>query len=290
MVDAHPHGPVKKTATKRLWISAGITFFIFLMELIGGLWSNSLSLLSDAGHVLTDLTASALILLSIWWATKPPTPQKSYGYYRIEILATLINGALLLFIASHILWEAWGRLWAAQPIQLHVMLPVAIVGLLANGVSVFLLHKDHEHLATRSVYYHVISDTVSSVGVVVAALLISQTGWLWIDPVVAVFIAALILFGGYRLLKEAVNILMEASPSHISLEKVEGVIRSVEGVKGVHDLHVWTISSGFLAASAHVEISPMDTREGDKVVQNVAARLKEGFAIHHSTFQTETVE
>jgi cobalt-zinc-cadmium efflux system protein len=209
MTDQHPHGPTKKTATRRLWISVGITLFIFILELGGGLLSNSLSLLSDAGHVFVDLTASLLILLSIWWATKPPTPQNTYGYYRIEILATAINGALLLFIAFQILLEAGHRLFAAQPIQLDVMLPIAIAGLIANGVSVLLLHHDREHLATRSVYYHVISDTISSVGVVVAALVISRTGWLWADAVVALFIAGLILFGGYRLLREAVNILMD---------------------------------------------------------------------------------
>jgi cobalt-zinc-cadmium efflux system protein len=272
---------MKKTATKRLWISVGITAFILILELAGGVLSNSLSLLSDAGHVFTDLAASSLILLSIWWATKPPTPQNTYGYYRVEILATTINGALLLFIALQILWEAAVRLLHPQPIQLAVMLPVAIAGLTANGISAFLLHQDRDHLATRS---------VSSVGVVLGAVLILWTGRLWIDAAVALGIAGLILFGGYHLLKESVSILMEASPAHILLEDVEKTIRSVSGVESVHDLHVWTISSGYLAASAHIEIRPMETREGDTIVRQVSDRLKQEFGISHPTLQLETIE
>jgi cobalt-zinc-cadmium efflux system protein len=289
MADQHPHGPTKKTATTRLWISVGITSLIFVLELAGGIFSNSLSLLSDAGHVFVDLAASSLILLSLWWARKPPTSRNTYGYYRIEILATTINGALLLFIALQILWEAGHRFLAAEPIRLAVMLPIAIAGLIANGISVMLLHHDRDHLATRSAYYHVLSDTISSVGVVLAAVLIFWTGRLWIDAVVALAIAGLILFGGYRLLKESVLILMEASPGHIPLEDVEATIRSVAGVESVHDLHVWTISSGFLAASAHLEVRPMDTRAGDAIVRQVAERLKEEFGISHPTLQIETI-
>lgn len=289
MTERHPHGPEKRTATKRLWISVGITAFILVLEVVGGILSNSLSLLSDAGHVFTDLAASSLILLSIWWARKPPSPQNTYGYYRVEILATTINGGLLLFIALQILREAVGRLLAPQPIQLGVMLPVAAAGLVANGISAFLLHHDRDHLATRSAYFHVLSDMVSSFGVVVGALLIHATGLLWIDAAVALGIAGLILYGGYHLLRESVSILMEASPAHIPLTEVERAIRAVPGVESVHDLHVWTISSGYLAASAHIEVRPMETRQGDAIVRAVSENLKEKFGISHPTLQLETI-
>jgi cobalt-zinc-cadmium efflux system protein len=289
MPDEHPHGPPRKTSTTRLWISVGLTAVIFLLELVGGLVSHSLSLLSDAGHVFIDLTASGLILLSIWWATKPPTARNTYGYYRVEIFATLINGGLLLFIAFQIFLEAIERFHSSTPIRLGVMLPVALIGLVANVVSVILLHHDRDHLATRSAYYHVISDTISSIGVVVAAVVISWTGWRGIDAAVALAIAGLILYGGYRLVKEAVSILMEASPGNIPLEEVERLILSVAGVEEVHDLHVWTISSGFLAASAHIQVRPMDTRSGDLIIGQIAERLKEKFEITHTTLQIETL-
>ncbi|MFH1263291.1 MAG: cation diffusion facilitator family transporter [Pseudomonadota bacterium] len=289
MTDPHNHGPLKKTATTRLWISVGLTAFIFVLELVGGWLSNSLSLLSDAGHVFTDVMASGLILLSIWWAAKPPSARNTYGHYRAEILATLINGGLLLFIAFQILLAAWHRLFTTEVIRTGVMLPIAIAGLVGNGISVVLLHNDREHLATRSAYFHVLSDTISSIGVVLAGFAIAKTGWTILDPLMAFAIAGLILFGGYRLVKEAVSILMEASPAHVKLEAVERQILSVPGVEAVHDLHVWTISSGYLSASAHIQVHPMDTRASDAIVRGVSTRLSEEYGITHATLQVETL-
>ena len=239
--------------------------------------------------MFTDLLASGLILISIWWAAKPPTSKNSYGYYRVEILATLINGGLLLFIAFQILWEATHRLLTTVPIRLAIMFPVAVIGLLVNAVSVWLLHKDREHLATRSAYYHVLSDMVSSIAVVAAACIISLTGWRRADSLMALLIAGLILYGGYRLVREAVSVLMEASPAHVPLDDVERLILSVPQVEAVHDLHVWTITSGFLAASAHVQVHAMDTRSSDEIVRELGDRLRETFEITHTTFQIETL-
>jgi cobalt-zinc-cadmium efflux system protein len=205
-------------------------------------------------------------------------------------LATLINGALLLFIAIQILSEAIQRILHPEEINFRLMLPVAAVGLLANAISVALLRRHQYHLATRSAYLHVLSDLVSSIGVVLSALIIRSSGFVLFDPLMSIFIAGLILLGAKRLLKESVHVLMEASPAHLDLEEVKKTILAVHGVEGLHDLHVWTISSGFLAASAHIQIYPMDTRSSDQIVQKVSATLKEVFAITHTTLQIEALQ
>ncbi len=285
---AHHH-EMRIKARKRLTVTTFLTALLAIVEFIGGFLSNSLSLMSDAGHMVTDLFAMVLILFSIHWATKTPSKQMTYGYYRIEILATLVNGAFLLFIAFEIIWRAIHRFIHPSLVQVHIMLPIASFGLFVNLIAAFLLHKQHEHLATRSAYYHVLSDTLSSIGVVVAAIIFSLTGWKTIDPLASLLIAGLILFGGYRLLREAIDVLLEASPLHIPLDTVRKVILEVKGVEDVHDLHVWTISSGFHAASAHLLIYPMDIRSSEMIVQQVSGKLKNKFSITHTTMQIESL-
>ncbi len=289
----HSHGPLHDTrahATHRLRIAGTLTLALFGAEVIGGVLSHSLALVSDAGHMLADLFALGLSLLSIAWATKPADRRKTFGYYRIEILASLINAALLLFVAFQIFFEAWHRLKQPDQINLRLMFPIAVAGLLVNVISIFLLRSQRHHLTMRAAFLHVVSDTISSVGVVGAAIIIFFTGMTWVDTALSGLIALLILVSAFRLLREAADILLESSPSHLSLEDVSETIRSVVGVEGLHDLHVWTITSGFHAASAHILVKNMDVSESEKIVSEINQKLKLKFSINHTTLQVGTIQ
>ncbi|HLG19167.1 MAG TPA: cation diffusion facilitator family transporter [Bdellovibrionota bacterium] len=287
---AHLIDPMREKARHRLGIAAGITFVLFIVEIAGGLISNSLALLSDAGHMLADLFSLVLTLVSIWWATKPATHQKTYGYYRVEILVTLVNGVLMLFVAFQILWEAAHRLLHVEPVRLDIMLPIAAAGLIVNLISMFLLRHQMEHLATRSAFLHVLGDTLSSVAVVLAAGVMYVTNWLFFDPLLSALLAGWIAVTSVRLLRTAVDVLLEASPSHISLDKVRNAILEIDGVEDVHDLHVWTISSGFYAASAHILVHDMRTKESESIIHRISDRLRSEFSVTHATIQVAALQ
>lgn len=283
----HTHSPneSRQQAKFPLTVAASLTFALLLAEFIGGLLSNSLALLSDAGHMLADVVALTLSLLSIHWATKPASTERSFGHYRIEVLATLVNGGLLLFMAFQILAEAGQRFLHPVAVNLRVMLPIATAGLLVNLICLLLLRKRTDHLLTRSAFLHVLSDLISSVGVVLSGALIYATGWRSIDTFASVFISVLILVNGWKLLRETFDILMESSPKGIVMKDVRHEILDVSGVEDVHDLHVWTIGSNFYALSVHVLIRNMTVQESDRIVELISHRLRERFSITHSTVQ-----
>lgn len=254
-------------------------------EVVGGLLSGSLALLADAGHMFTDAGALALSLLAMRMAQRPPTPDKTYGYVRLEILAALVNGAMLLVIAVFIVLEAWERLGDPVGVDGPLMLGVAVVGLGVNVVGALLLHGHaHDNLNVRGAYLHVLGDLLGSVGAIVAAVVIVTTGWTLADPLVSVAIAVLILVSSWRLVREATDVLLEAAPRNLDVSEVVEALKGVEGLDDVHDVHVWTLTSGFVALSAHGVID--DPTQHARILGEVQTRMRER-GIGHVTFQLE---
>jgi cobalt-zinc-cadmium efflux system protein len=254
-------------------------------EVVGGLASNSLALLADAGHMLADAGALGLSLFAIWAAQQPTTAQRTFGYQRMEILAALANGAVLIAVSILIIVEAYRR-WLAPPaVRGGLMLAVACGGLAVNLAGVWILHGGRgESLNVRGAWLHVLTDALGSVQAIAAGALISEFGWNWADPLASALIGMLVVFSSWSLLKEAVAVLMEGVPAAIALADVAGAIGGVPGVVAVHDLHVWTITSGFVALSAHVVVAPACDED---VLWRVRAVLHERFGIDHSTIQVE---
>jgi cobalt-zinc-cadmium efflux system protein len=239
----------------RLWTVLIITGGFMVVEAVGGWLSGSLALLADAGHMLTDVGALGLTLFTARLARRPADDTKTYGYVRFEILAALINGAVLFGIAALIIVEAVGRVGAPPPIRGGLFLSVATAGLVVNAVALALLHRDHaRHLNTRGAYLHILGDLLGSVGAIVAAVIVLSTGWMAADPIISVAIALLILTGAWRLVRESTDILLEAVPPHVSMPEVQGRMLAVPGVTAVHDLHVWTVTSGMVAMSGHAVV------------------------------------
>src|SRR5213076_267482 len=284
---AHADRPTAAARSRgRLLTTLGLTAAFLVVEVLGALFTGSLALLADAGHMLTDVGALALALFAIWVAARPPTPAKTYGYYRAEILAALVNALVLLAVAGAILVEAYRRLRAPPDVLGGPMLAVAVVGLAANLGCAWLLHADAgSSLNVRGAYLHVLGDALSSVGVV-AALVVVGTGWALADPLASVAIALIILPRTWGLLLQAVNVLLEGTPTHLDLAEVEAAIVRVDGVRRVHDLHVWTLTSGREAMSAHVVVA--DVGESDRLLRELHAVLHARFGIDHTTVQLET--
>jgi cobalt-zinc-cadmium efflux system protein len=254
-------------------------------EVVGGIVSNSLALLADAGHMLTDVAALALSLFVVWFSRQPETPTKTFGYLRWEILAAFLNGSALLLISAWIGWEAVLRLRAPEPVAGGLMLVVALGGLMVNVVAAWLLHpSSSDSLNIRGAYLHVLGDLLGSVGTVAAALIVRFTGWYAADPIVSLITILLIIRGAWRLVRESVDVLLEATPSHISLGAVRSQLEAIPGVESVHDLHVWTVTSGMLAMSAHAIVREPERQQ--HVLEHVhdAMRL---FGIDHVTIQLE---
>lgn len=258
-----------------------------LAEAVGGWLANSLALLADAGHMLTDVAAMALTLGAIWFASRPATDKKTYGYYRLEILAALINGIALALISVWVIFEAYAR-WQTPPTVRGTELTViAGGGLVINIICAWLLHSDHkDDLNMRGAWLHVMGDALGSVTAIVAGVLILSFGWVWADAVCSVLISLIIIFGSWNLIRDSANVLLEGTPRHIDLAAVETAILKTDGVEAVHDLHIWTITSGMEALSAHV-------RHDEKTAQNLLLkslrkRLHDEFGIDHLTIQMET--
>jgi len=254
-------------------------------EVVGGLVSNSLTLLADAGHMLTDVGALAFSLFVAWLARQPSTPQKTYGYLRWEILAALLNGAVLLAISAAIVWEAVLRLRTPEPVQTGVMLVVGAAGLVANAVAARMLHAGSGHsLNVRGAYLHVLSDLLGSLAAVVAALFIRFKGWAIADPVASILMTVLIVRSSWSLVKESVDVLLEATPAHIDLAAVRRSLETVEHVESVHDLHVWTLTSGVVAMSAHAVVPDPACHQG---ALEAMTRALGASGIRHATIQIE---
>ena len=260
-----------------------------IAEAVGGWLSNSLALIADAGHMLTDVAAMSLTLFAIWFAARPATSKKTYGYYRLEILAAFVNGIALVLLSTWIIYEAFERWNAPQAIAGTEMTLIAAGGLIVNVIAAFLLHSEHKHdLNMRGAFLHVVGDLLGSVAAIIAGGLIMLYGWLWADALGSVLISVIIILGAWRLILDSVNVLLEGTPRHISLTAVETSITETAGVAGVHDLHVWTISSGIDALSAH--ISHDESVSHSELLAVVRNKLHDQFGIDHLTIQMETLD
>jgi cobalt-zinc-cadmium efflux system protein len=280
--------PPPPQALRRLWAVMGITAVFMVVEAVGGWMAHSLALLADAGHMLTDVGALGLTLLTAWIARRPADDSKSYGYQRWEILAALINGALLFAIAIAVVYEALARIRSPEPIRSGLFLAVACAGLAANSVALFLLHGDHGHsLNTRGAYLHILGDLLGSAGAIVAALVVRYTGWTPVDPLLSIALSLLILVGAWRLVRESTDILLEAVPRHVSMAEVQRRMLAVGGVLAVHDLHVWTVTSGVVAMSGHVIVP--DLTAHPRVLRDIRGELGR-LGIGHVTVQIEVAE
>ena len=260
-----------------------------IAEAVGGWLSNSLALIADAGHMLTDVAAMSLTLFAIWFASRPATSKKTYGYYRLEILAAFVNGIALVLLSIWVIIEAFSRWSAPEAIAGTEMTLIAAGGLVVNVIAAFLLHSEHKHdLNMRGAFLHVIGDLLGSVAAIVAGGLILLYGWVWADALSSVLISVIIILGAWRLILDSVNVLLEGTPRHISLSAVETSIIETPGVAGVHDLHVWTISSGIDALSAHINHD--DSVSHSELLQIVRNKLHDRFGIDHLTIQMETLD
>lgn len=265
-----------------------LTAAILVVEAVGGVLSGSLALLSDAGHMLTDVLALALTLMAVRFASLPATPAKSYGYHRLEILTALLNGALLILISAAILVQAVRRFMEPVAIQSGLMVAIALAGLLANLAGLAILSHTHESLNIRGARMHLIGDALSSAGVLLAGAAIAVTGWQRIDPIVGGLIALVIVVGAARLLREAVNVLLEATPAGIAVEAVSAAIATVPGVLEVHDLHIWCITTGLPALSGHVRVREGSEATGDEMLNRIKRMVRDRFGIVHTTIQIES--
>ena len=286
-VHQHKNSPGKRIG--RLRLALVLTFIYMLAEGFGGWLTNSLALIADAGHMFTDVVALSLTLGAIWFGARPATAKKTFGYYRLEILAAFVNGIVLVLISAWVIYEAVRR-WQSPPDVNGLRLTIiAFGGLIVNIIAAKLLHSDHKHdLNMRAAWLHVMGDLLGSVTAIVAGVLIVAFGWLWADPVCSVLISLIIIFGAWRLIIESVNVLLEGTPAHINLAAVEQTILDTNGVGGVHDLHVWTISSGIEALSAH--ISHDETVVHSELLVKVREKLHERFGLDHLTIQMETMD
>jgi cobalt-zinc-cadmium efflux system protein len=257
-----------------------------LAEIVGGYLSGSLALLADAGHMFSDAAALALGLFAAWISSRPPTPQHSYGYYRAEILAALANGATLVAIAIVIFIEAVHRLGAPQPVEGPLMLAIAAGGLLINFAGLTILHSGRsENLNVHGAWLHLLTDALGSVAALVAGALIWARGWYWIDPVASILIGLLVIYSSWNLLKQAIAILMESTPAHLDVDVVRSAIVEIPGAREVHDLHIWTITSGMVSLSAHVVLA--DGYDAAASLDALRRVLHERFGIDHITIQIE---
>jgi cobalt-zinc-cadmium efflux system protein len=278
---AHAHG----ASTRRLAWALVVTSIFLVAEVVGGIISNSMALLADAGHMLTDAGALGLSLFVAWFSRRPATPQRTYGHLRWEILAAFINGAVLLLLSAWILVEAVGRLRSPQAVGGALMLGVAVAGLVANGFSAWLLHAHQgQSLNLRGAYLHVLSDLLGSVAVIVAALCVQAFGWMRADAIASIAVTLLIIRGAWALVRDAVDVLLENTPAHIDAEALRSAMAQVRGVRAVHDLHVWTLTSGVVAMSAHAIAPSVD--EHPRVLADLHAAV-ESFGIQHTTIQLE---
>ena len=275
-------------SSRGLKIALIIVAVVMAIEIFGGILSRSLALLGDAGHMLVDALALALSLIALNLAKKPATTTRTYGFHRSEILAALANGVTLVLVAVYIFYEAYQRFRTPPTVRTTIMLAVAVTGLAANLVTMRLLHRArHSNLNVRAAFFHVLGDTLSSVGVIAGGVIITVTGWKIVDPIIAVMIGIIILWGAVGLVRESVDILLETVPKHISLEKVTEVIKGVKGVVELHDLHIWTITSGIYALSTHILIQDQMLSRAGEITTAINRELAQKFNITHTTFQLE---
>jgi cobalt-zinc-cadmium efflux system protein len=275
-------------SSQPLKIALVIVGLITAVEVVGGILSNSLALLGDAGHMLVDGLALGLSLFAMALARRPATASKTYGYHRAEIMAALTNGTVLVLVSLFIFYEAYQRFLNPPQVRTPLMITVAAIGLVANLVMVLLLRRrGRRNLNIKAAFWHIVGDTVSSVGVIIGGIIILFTGWYIADPIIAVLIGVIILWGAVRIVRESSDILLEAVPRNISVDEVVAAIKAVPGVQDVHDIHIWTITSGLNALSAHLRIEDQTVSRSAEIVEAVNEHLSRDFDIRHTTLQLE---
>ena len=287
----HDHHPSASDNQRRLLIALAITGVMTVVELVGGLLSNSLALLGDAGHMFTDTLALGLSVVAVGLARRPASQTRTYGFHRAEVLAALANGTILVLICGYIFYEAYQRFVDPPEVRGSLMLAVAAVGLLANLVGILILRSaGRDNLNVRGAFLHMWGDTISSVGVIVGGVIILATGWTMVDPIISIFIGLLILRGAVKLVLESSDILLEAVPKHLDVTQISNALREIEGVRDVHDVHLWTIASGIYALSCHLVIEDRMVSGSSQIVETVNQALSQKFGIGHSTLQLECEE
>lgn len=270
----------------KLKLVLGLTLTYLIAEVIGGIVTKSLALLADAGHMLTDVGGLALALFAINITQRPASEKRTYGYYRAEILAALANAIVLIFISLYILYEAWQRFKSPPEVSSGNMLIVAAIGLVVNVTGMLILRKgSQESLNMKGAYFEVLSDMLTSIGVIAAAIIMLTTGWYYADPIISAGIGLFILPRIWVLLKDAVGVLLEGTPSDINLAALKATLNSIPGVIAVHDLHVWSLTSGMNSMSAHVEV--LENADAREVLTLIKEKLRDDFKIVHTTIQTE---
>ena len=275
-------------ASRPLKIALVIVLVVMVAEAVGGTLSNSLALLGDAGHMLTDALALGLSIFAITIARRPATPTKTYGYHRAEIMAALANGTILILVSLYIFYEAYQRFLEPPVVKTPLMLTVAAIGLIANLIGLLLLRRANRgSLNIKAAFWHIIGDTISSVGVIIAGIIILVTGWYIADPIIAVFIGGIILWGAVRIVKESADILLESVPTQVRVDEVVDTVKNIPGVESMHEVHIWTITSGMYALSAHLCIGDLPVSRSTQIVTAVNQILARNFNITHTTLQLE---
>ncbi|MCX5803885.1 MAG: cation diffusion facilitator family transporter [Proteobacteria bacterium] len=274
---------------KGLIISLAITLALFGVEVIGGIISNSLALLSDAGHVVTDALALGLSLVAAQISGKAPDGRATFGYRKVGILAALINGVSLLVIPAFIFVESYQRLLSPPTIHVRSMLTIAVVGLLGNLIMTWILGRKHEDLNVKSAWLHVLGDTLSSVGVIISGIVVTLTDWPYADPIAGAVIGIIIVFGGVRLVKDTLAIFLDLTPKELSVKKLSQWIAGIPGVQGIHDVHLWPVGYKAYAFSAHILVDDQKVSEAEQVKEAVTEMLHET-GIYHVTLQLEAYE
>ena len=291
----HPHGEAHEHShqthlQKKFKLAVLVTFAVFLGEVIGGIWSGSLALLSDAAHVLSDVLSLLLSWLAIYLSTRPATASRTYGYHRAEVFAAFLNGVSLIGISAWLFYEAYHRYIEPQPIKVSGMLIVACLGFVANLIILWQLHgESHGNLNVRSAVLHVIGDTLSSVGVVIGGAIIYWTGWYPADALLSFLIGGIILFSAVNVTKDAVHILLENSPRNADAHTVAEHLRRLDAVKDVHDMHIWSLCSNYCVLSAHIVLDEDTGLAPDRILELINAELQTHFGIGHTTLQLEQV-
>ncbi len=287
-----------ETTENRFLLSLSLTGLIFLAELVGGFWTGSLALLADSAHVFLDVFALGISYLAIRFAQKPADTRHTFGFHRAEVLAALVNGITLVIIALGIFYESYKRFFTPGEIKSGYMLIIAVIGLAINLVVALILrsenNSDHSHgpqdINVHSAYLHVIGDAVSSIGVIIAAILIFYTGWNWLDPIVSILIGFIILSGAYRVTRRSLHILLEGTPEHLNSDQIEKAMNLIPGVEEIHDLHIWNICSGHVSLSSHIVTKVKSIDEREKLLSKLQDLLANEYMIEHATLQLELNE
>lgn len=285
-VHSHPGG---RNPVGVLRVALLLTLGYIVLTVVAGIRANSLALLSEAGHNVSDFLALALSLGAVYLQARPPSPHKTFGYQRAGVLAAFVNAATLVIIACLIFYEAWQRLISPAPVGAPLMMAVAAVGVMMNGAIAFLLHRSGGDVNIRSALVHMLGDTLSTAAVIIGGWAILVTGQTWIDPALSFGIGALILWSSFGIIRETLNILLEGTPRGVNMERVAAELMKVEGVRDVHDLHIWSLSSESRALSCHIAIEDIPPSVSERILREVQERLRAEFAIQHTTIQFEHV-